>query len=750
MRRQAKLLTLIVFATLAVVGHFHFSSVEGQTTGTSLSAPTGVTASDGAYANKVGITWDAVANASQYTVLRGISNDNSSAAAIGSTAALSFFDITATPSQTYYYWVRATNGPVSSQAGGPDTGFRAAVIAAPAPGQPLNPPPGPSGNPVTAAKAYLGKVLFFDEQMSSTKTVSCGTCHKAGSGGSDIRTITGSPRSTNPGADQIFNTPDDVYGSPGVPLNAADGSYQWSESFGFNEQVTSRKARSFIDAAFSQELFWDGRASDVFKDPITGNVVLASGAALESQVLSPPVASAEMAYIGRDWNDVAARIASSEPLALSPAVPSALSTWIGGRSYSQLFAEAFGTSDVTPVRIAMAIATYERTLYSDQTPLDGVISGSVRESPADARGRALFAQIQCNACHAGALLSDNRYHYIGVRPASEDPGRFNVTSDPNDLGKMRTPSLRNVALRGPYMHDGRFATLAEVVDFYNRGGDFDAPNKEHNLIRPRNLTAQQKSDLVAFLTDELTDPRVKSEADPFDRPVLYSESSRVPQVTGNGSAGTGDFVPNVVAIEPPFAGNPSFTVGVYNAMGSASAVLVIDKTEPPAGPAIPSTGSLARVNIGLSGSGIGNGYGSATISIPNDPLLIGQTFFGRWYVLDSGAPGGVAASPVFKITIFGLAGESAPSVKITGYSVSGKQVIVTGSGFEAGDIVEINGQPAKASTFIDSNTFEAKKGVKLLLSCGSGGPSASNTISIMRNVGGNLETLGSGSFPVCQ
>src|SRR5581483_5049315 len=101
---------------------------------------------------------------------------------------------------------------------------------------------------------------------------------------------------------------------------------------------------------------------------------------------------------------------------------------------------------------------------------------------------------------------------------------------------------------------------SEVVDFYNRGGDFDAPNKEHNLIRPRNLTTQQKSDLVAFLTDELTDPRVKSEADPFDRPVLYSESSRVPQVTGNGSTGTGGFIPDVIAIEPPFAGNPSFTV----------------------------------------------------------------------------------------------------------------------------------------------------------------------------------------------
>ena len=93
---------------------------------------------------------------------------------------------------------------------------------------------------------------------------------------------------------------------------------------------------------------------------------------------------------------------------------------------------------------------------------------------------------------------DNAFHNIGVRPQTEDTGRFQVTGDPNDMGEFRTPSLRNVSLRGPYFHPGRFTTLEEVVEFYNRGGDFDAPNINRNLIRPLNLSPQQKSDLLAF------------------------------------------------------------------------------------------------------------------------------------------------------------------------------------------------------------------------------------------------------------
>ena len=89
-------------------------------------------------------------------------------------------------------------------------------------------------------------------------------------------------------------------------------------------------------------------------------------AALESQVLGPPVSSAEMAHAGRTWNDVAVRVANSKPLALTPFIPTGLRDWIGGRSYPELFEEAFGTPEVTPVRIALAIASFERTVYSDR------------------------------------------------------------------------------------------------------------------------------------------------------------------------------------------------------------------------------------------------------------------------------------------------------------------------------------------------------------------------------------------------
>src|SRR5207237_2526521 len=136
------------------------------------------------------------------------------------------------------------------------------------------------------------------------------------------------------------------------------------------EEGSERKSMSYIVAAYSDSPFWDGRATQVLTDPVTGAVVLPSGAALESQILGPPVNSAEMAHAGRDWNDVAARVAASRPLALSPSIPAGLNEWIGGRSYPELFTEAFGTPDVTPARIAMAIATFERTLYSDRTPFD--------------------------------------------------------------------------------------------------------------------------------------------------------------------------------------------------------------------------------------------------------------------------------------------------------------------------------------------------------------------------------------------
>jgi cytochrome c peroxidase len=544
--------------------------------------------------------------------------------------------------------VRAENGGNVSAFSQPDQGVRAAASAGAIPFPPLEPPPAPSGNPITAAKTFLGKALFWDEQLSSTRTVSCGTCHIPGSGGSDPRSNLEAARATNPGFDAIFGTADDVLGSPGVVQINADGTFAPSGAFGFKEQVTGRKANSFINAGFSSEIFWDGRAGEVLRDPISGQVVLDGGAALETQALGPPVSAVEMAHVGRDWGNAAARITVSTPLALAPTIPTGLRNWIDNRNYPQLFAEAFGTPDVTPVRIALAIATYERTLFSDQTPLDRAALQIEPLQPLEEQGRQLFTDLQCNVCHEGSTLSDNNFHNIGVRPLRDDAGRFAVTGGFDALAAFRTPGLRNAELRSPLMHNGRFNTLEEVVEFYNRGGDFPGPNVSQSLIRPLNLTEQQKASLAAFMRRPLTDPRVAAELPPFDRPALYLSSNRVPTVSGTGRAGAAGRTPQVTAISPPLLGNPNFTVGVSQGAANANAVLVIDDNDPGVGAVIPPAGSLARVVVTLNG----DGFGSVNLALPADAAQVGRTYQGRWYVPDAAALNGFAVSPLLRFTIF--------------------------------------------------------------------------------------------------
>ena len=630
-----------------------------QTDATDLSAPTGVNASDGAYSTKVGVSWDHIRGAARYRVFRATEENPDSAVNLGITESLIFFDSSALPDQSYHYWVRAENGNGVGGLSVSDQGFRAnGRTSAFDPVPPLAPPRDPIGNPTTGAKIYLGKTLFWEEQLSSTRTVACGTCHRGRSGGSDPRSVVGS--SVHPGFDAIFGTDDDVTGSPGVPLNRADSTYEWSPLFGLRPQVTGRKAQSAINAAYSISsdagLLWDGKASHRFRDPLTGEVVIETGAALESQALLPILNTVEMNHEGATWADVVTRLSESRPLALSPSLPPALAAWIGIRGYRDLFAEAFGTPEITPVRIALAIASYERTLYSDRTPFDAVVSSIREESPAEKRGREVFFESRCHKCHTGSVTSDQSFRNIGLRPPEEDGGRAEVTGLVSESGRFRTPSLRNVGLRAPYMHNGRFATLEEVVEFYDRGGDFD-DNKDTGFIRRLGLAADEKSDLATFLRNQFTDPRVGAESSPlFDRPMLYSESARVPEIVGTGTAGAGGVVPRVVAIEPPLTGNPSFTVGLFDAPPGAQAVLVIDEADPGAGPEIPASASFARetVTVAAAEDGSGNGYASVSVPIPEDGSLIGTELFGRWFVLDAAAAGGVSATAAFRMTIFGV------------------------------------------------------------------------------------------------
>jgi cytochrome c peroxidase len=524
-----------------------------------------------------------------------------------------------------------------------------AALVSTAIGQGLPPPPVPPGNPITPAKTNLGKTLFWDEQLSSARTVACGSCHVMTGGGSDPRASFANAASLHPGLDVAFGGPDDVVGSPGVPRTLFDGSYDKDSVFRLAPQVTPRRSMSVINSAYPDELFWDGRASSTFLDPITGAVVLFNNAALESQAIGPPTNSVEMGHEGRDWNDVAARLSSSAPLRLAPSVPPALATWIGGRTYPELFQEAFGTNAITAARIAMALATYQRTLVSNQSPFDQALAGNPNAlTPLENQGRQLFNSplTSCGTCHGGPRLTVDGFFYTGVRPQSEDFGRFVVTGDPADLGRMRVPTLRNVELRAPYFHNGRFATLEDVVEFYDRGGDFDAPNKPVLLIRPLGLAAQQKAALVAFMKRPLTDPRVEAGLSPFDHPTLYATSSHAPLAFGVATPGSGAFAPEMIALEPPAVGIGSIRFAIDRGLAGRQAILAIDSVGIPRG--VPFQGATLYLGLGasvtlhriaaLGGVGAGEGFGSKAIAMPSDPASIGTSVFAQWFVLDP-APG---------------------------------------------------------------------------------------------------------------
>ena len=517
-------------------------------------------------------------------------------------------------------------------------------VQAQQPPPPLGLPPVPPANPVTPAKANLGKVLFWEEQLSVTGTVACGSCHGAAAGGADPRTRDTQMPELHPGLDMLFQTPDDVHGSPGVAAHGQDGNYTPAANFGLLPQVGRRKAQSAVNAGYSPLLFWDGRAGPTFLDPLTNQPVINQGGALENQALGPLLDASEMAPAGASANQIAARLIGRRPLALAAEVPATLSAWIGGREYPALFQEAFSTEAVTPARIALAIATYERTLNANQTPIDSQFGGTPSLTQLELQGQQVFLGNDCAGCHAGNLFSDNQFHYIGLRPADEDLGRFNLTGNPADRGAFRTPSLRNAGLRSPYMHNGRFATLEEVVEFYNRGGDFNAPNKDPR-VRARNLTPQQKTALLAFLRRPLTDARAAAETAPFDRPKLFTESARVPELVGPTVAGSGGRAPRMIALEPPLLGNANFTVALADAVPGANARLVVGHADPGAQAPVPH-GDFANIER------VASDLGHASVQLDLTGDLLGHTLYGRWYVADALAPQGLAISNAFRVTVF--------------------------------------------------------------------------------------------------
>ena len=383
-------------------------------------------------------------------------------------------------------------------------------------GQALPPPPVPPQNPITEEKRVLGKILFWDEQLSSNDTVACGSCHRAASGGSDPRI------GINAGPDTLAPSPDDVFGSPGVPLLDAAGMPLSHPVFGTSVQVTGRSSVSTINAAYAPEMFWDGRARQNFVDPETGLVSIPLGGALENQAIGPILSDVEMARQGRSWNDVRAKLERALPLRDATNLPADIASVLShDPSYPELFASAFGDPAITAERIAHAVATYERTLIANQTPWDSFIAGNAAAlTPGQTQGWNFFNNSPCRVCHTPPQFTNNTFRNIGMRPPAEDLGRQIVTGNAGDRGRFKVPTLRNVGLKPTHMHNGHIATVQDSTLWY-RPNNPDRFVDNLDPILPVGVPPQVLPALVDFLTNGLTDPRVAAETFPFDRPAIH-------------------------------------------------------------------------------------------------------------------------------------------------------------------------------------------------------------------------------------
>jgi cytochrome c peroxidase len=314
--------------------------------------------------------------------------------------------------------------------------------------EPFKSVPVPGKNPQTPEKIELGKKLFFDRRLSGDGTMSCATCHMP---------------------ELAFTDGQDI-------------------SLSYPTTKNWRNSPTLVNVAFFKHLFHDGRVKT-----------------LEDQALFPMMSAFEMNK-NLDYVEEQIRV-----------VP----------EYVEAFKKVFG-GDVTRERIAMAIASFERTLISLNSPLDKYLKGDRSALSAEARkGFEIFKRKgKCADCHHGVNLSDDKfhalhvpenplllndprvtatmrfvakvYHYKDYKNLSEDPGRYLITKNKKDWKAFRTPTLREIPRTAPYMHNGVFKTLDEVIEFFNAGG-----GKGNAVLKPLGLSTDEKKSLNAFLTQAL-------------------------------------------------------------------------------------------------------------------------------------------------------------------------------------------------------------------------------------------------------
>lgn len=306
----------------------------------------------------------------------------------------------------------------------------------------------PIGRPLTAEVVDLGRRLFFEPRLSASGRTSCASCHNPANGFADSK----------------------------------------SASIRDDGSLTDRRSQSVLNAGYLPTTMWDGKYRT-----------------LEEQVFDTFRVGGDM---GQPVDDAVARIR-------------------GDASYQAAFRRAFGAKEVTARALTEAIAQYERSLTSGDSPFDHYVfkDDTTALTVDQVRGLQVFSSRGgCLNCHdvfhprfnplggGTALFTDFRFHNLGVGykfGRFRDVGRFAITRDPSEIGAFRTPSLRNVAQRAPYMHDGSLKTLEDVIDFYDRGG---TPNPNLSpSIHPLFLTAEEKRALVEFLR-ALSDPAVTEAA----------------------------------------------------------------------------------------------------------------------------------------------------------------------------------------------------------------------------------------------
>jgi len=251
-------------------------------------------------------------------------------------------------------------------------------------------------------------------------------------------------------------------------------------SIGVREQTGTRQAMPLFNMAWKSSFFWDGRA-----------------ASLRAQALMPIQDHTEM---DENLTNVVAKLTTS-------------------KKYRELFRTAFGSWDITAEKVSLALEQFVLTLTSYDSKFDRALRGAEKLSDIEQRGFELFMTendprtgffgADCFHCHGGPLFSDHQFHNNGLDANHDrDPGRFKFTQKEFDRGKFSTPSLRNIALTAPYMHDGRFTTLEQVVEHYNTGVKRSAtldPNIAKHPEGGLHLSTEDKKALVAFLktlTDE--------------------------------------------------------------------------------------------------------------------------------------------------------------------------------------------------------------------------------------------------------